>query len=892
MRGNRWVGIVSLADPSAPVPLHVLARENDQRLDRFDLKQHQTMLRRPNAHLIVLPGGGRVWRKEAREVLTRTGHELAVASQWNKSEVCYEVARILVNQDLPEDAWPGWLLRRLLAAFEPASPPPRRKRPSRSTQVPTPARTGYTLPALPQALDAIPVAPQLLSVLSRLGWEPEAGRPSLAWLRLALIHRSYRFDHDAIRDETSPGLFKLLADLGRDWVRVAALDVQLATDPTQDVTEHTTKLATRCRVLPGALAEILSTDASGVYGVGQLSPTPKDTEEIALQICGALVLLDKFVVLERLVQEAWHRSAGGNIADHRRVSPTPPPSRLRHPPTGHTEAVVALRRTFGLPPSADPWITQALCHVTFAHQHRDALARAGQRDNRLLAYQGLAIMGAMRSLHLAVSVINRTRTPAAEQVRFGTASDRSMYMLFDALDLRASVLLGTKQKSRNLTAVKVVTVQALYAVAWREVRDNLLHHLPTATLIWFDEYEAPDDTYTQLVRMCKTSAITITSEEKRTRPDRSPIYKSTITMRRDGQTVQYSGPARHGGKITARAAAASEVLDALLANADAERLGEVDPHPIVSFLLSAHIDAAGHIRGVGQVRAARVLGVEHLLTGDAGRFGAWASACEKTVGSVSDATAAGLYTLYTGALKQLRTPALRALRSRARQSASGVVAALASGSAARVEDLPGWVELVACAAALAASAAPVGTTLTTVLRTWAEEGVPGAAHASVTAAKALPKHSLAPKDATMIQAVGGAWLAAALAARTNPEVSFSDNGSVAVLTIDAPNLDPMTSIPELLDIAVTVSPALSWVAAPGQLSVHVGVSSGKIDELSGIAGAGISAMWAPSADAEKTGRQLAFVMKQLVDAAGAETASRAAIFARMGPDPLTWIADG
>lgn len=940
--GNRWMGIASLTEPPVPPPLHRLA-----------LSQHQAMLRRSDSHLVLLPGGERVLRDAARTYLARMGRGYALAEQWSKSDVCYELWKILQNQDPPEQAWPSWLLRRVLAVADRN----RSGQPTRSGAIAT-TQPHRTLPYPPAALDDVAVPSALLAVLDGSGWQAGRGRFRRAWMTLSAVHTSYLYESETLCDEITPALLGMLATVGTTWTGLAALDLQIQADPSSEVGDQSAKFAGIRTVLPGAIADLLNVAGAGLFGRSQQPPVAKAREAVAMQVCGLLVLLGDFAVLGRIVArayfqirnsgvdtrdwrtalqqilgpntQAWDVRTGGEehqraytaivtdargnagtgqgaskaeasrlaardyltrhcpeaVADQVLTSRTREPKALSRPPAGHQQTVTMVRRVFALPPDAEPWIAQAMLHSSYAYENKPVLLGADQCDNRLLAHRGAFVMEALRAAELTHSVIARTLAPTNEQGRLGNVSDASLRPVFDALGMGKAMLRGAGESRAHMDAVKAGAVQAIHAVAWRFLGCRLLETRPAVTSMWIEESDTALDAYSQLEQLSRILDVALGCTDALDGPQHGAPHRATITLSRANSATCLTGPPA-SAKSSAKTACAAEIIKRLQVGSDAQTITKAAQDPLARFLLEGMLRSSTAVtpRSIERLISLRLLGVTHLLAGDTDRFRQWAAIVERAVGGVDDDAAEAMRTLYIRCLTGARQGEYRALRSGARRAARDVARAITAGRPARLENA--WAELSAYLVVMEALTMPKGGTLSEIVAEWAQ-AVPAAADVAKVADASRHAPALTARDIAMIRAVGHAVIAAPWVEKAAARVSFDEQVGGAALTFGVDGVDVGAAQADVLSLAVTIAPRLTWETDGGLLKIGMPAAAEKNndDDFGVLAGAGLAALSAADADLAAFTADLAAAVTQLTMAADADEAAHAI---SLMPDPVAAV---
>jgi hypothetical protein len=224
--GNRWVGVLALAPPPVPPPLHRMARAR--------------ITSRTTSSPYVDIGGRQVRLDVAMQALSLLGNVLGAHNDMSRQAHCFALVRSMRQPGARVRGWPGWAKTAVLAyAADPeafvaphayelkawglwSGSPPARARPKRRQQVPTAGHTGRaprTVPApnavrhLPEleivdgrqpdllepdgGLDELPVDAGLVAALAQTGWNP-ADELRRRWLTLATMHKSYLYERNGV----------------------------------------------------------------------------------------------------------------------------------------------------------------------------------------------------------------------------------------------------------------------------------------------------------------------------------------------------------------------------------------------------------------------------------------------------------------------------------------------------------------------------------------------------------------------------------------------------------------------------------------------------------------------------------------------------------------------
>ena len=264
--GNRWVGVLALAAPPVPPPLHEMARKKT------------SSLARKRAYVEV--SGRLIPADTAHRALSMLAVALGVHGDMPRVAQSLALARSLRRGQSKWKPWPMWAQNAVLRyADDPLYFTPARATDIRSwtlagcrrrsaslgpKQQPTLSRerksTAQALPVsnvrtqsarrvidivdvrMPEfmdpgrVLDDLPVSLAMVQALENAGWECSnvlRGR----WLRVALMHSSFVYEHSGTFPVNGQAL-KMLGALGSRWCRVFALEEYLERNPLASANEQ------------------------------------------------------------------------------------------------------------------------------------------------------------------------------------------------------------------------------------------------------------------------------------------------------------------------------------------------------------------------------------------------------------------------------------------------------------------------------------------------------------------------------------------------------------------------------------------------------------------------------------------------------------------------------
>ena len=263
--GNRWVGVLALAPPPVPPPLHRIAR------DHIDARS------RGSSYIEVR--GNRISDKIAERALSLFGRTLGTHDDLLRQATCFALARALRHSKTRPETWPDWAQNAVLAyadrplhfesqiwdlrewrlgssrraeaaknkrreATRKAASTPSRNMASRTYARPTrpPLSTDMVDVVSPvlldpgEALDDLPLDPGLEMALTEAGWACNSVLQR-RWLQLAVMHASYLYELQNDIPINSE-LLRMLDSLGSRWCRLYTLESFVSREPLASADEQ------------------------------------------------------------------------------------------------------------------------------------------------------------------------------------------------------------------------------------------------------------------------------------------------------------------------------------------------------------------------------------------------------------------------------------------------------------------------------------------------------------------------------------------------------------------------------------------------------------------------------------------------------------------------------
>ncbi|MFI8451551.1 hypothetical protein [Streptomyces erythrochromogenes] len=505
---------------------------------------------------------------------------------------------------------------------------------------------------------------------------------------------------------------------------------------------------------------------------------------------------------------------------------------------GHAQAVDDLRVAFELTRDADPWLSQALIHRSWAHENPRSTATSRQRSNTLLAHHGSHVAHALMAYDRALEAAGRGLRPTAEEARIGSVANTECRRLGAALRLVPGMLIGAGERKNDMSDPSDGAAQAVLATAWRCLGTRLLVRRPRVLHEWFAGMDYGLDPSTQLARLCDRFGITMAPDFLVRGPDHGQERLCELTFTGPDATARWTGQALRGGKTQAKHQACHEVLELLHEHAEGSR-STWSPHEreLLRFLLRRQLIHAPSLSAKHQQRCVQggELGLDALATGDDAAFRAWATRTTDLVGTLAPETSDGLLRFYIGCLGLVRYGSDSPLRTALRE------AAVECGPSATTHAAQATLRA-------AASTAKAGSALREVLGTWWTE--PGEAR-RVRMQDEAGIHGgmlLGGGEAAALREVLDWTAQAAQSVDRAVAVDLSLDGGRPYLLLGIDGVDLPATSAVLLTLLAEVVPSMQCTAADGELLVHwrpPGAGQGSQQNSNPIGVAGLTALATP-----------------------------------------------
>lgn len=249
--GNRWVGVVALAEPPVPTPLHKIAafRRAIKRLERIRVSPQLEISRRrfcrilqqlAEGHALADNIGRAAYYLSLANAVNREGAAHRQLPNWVLNDVAHHLNREVAR---PHPMAMGvHKSKRIASAGHPEwrkNPALTRSLPPGATRKQEPPRTrefvvidNSDLPCLGdpgQWADGIPLSEGLVKFLAQLGWDARIDTVRSRWLRIACMHASYIYENErALSIGVNSRLLKSFEEVGKRWITLALLDCYVA----------------------------------------------------------------------------------------------------------------------------------------------------------------------------------------------------------------------------------------------------------------------------------------------------------------------------------------------------------------------------------------------------------------------------------------------------------------------------------------------------------------------------------------------------------------------------------------------------------------------------------------------------------------------------------------
>lgn len=302
--GNRWVGVVALAEPPSSTPLHKMAtfRRAMGRRENIDLGDDVTISKRRFC-----------------AALRQLAAYHAAAENFGRATYYFDLAARVNRHGADKGEIAGWVLTDVerqihdsqAGSNRQAAPTRRRSfasgKPTAAIKADTwnpPARNTVVIddtnhPHLPDPgawADAIPMPDSLVDLLSRHGWTATHEPARLRWLRIACMHSSYLYERERILSSgVNARLLKSFEEVGKRWLALTLLDALLADRPPQGRGEQSTALAKLKSEGESTLDKLLLPLGPALLGKGETAVSQKGASRarsaVHLQVLGLVALM-------------------------------------------------------------------------------------------------------------------------------------------------------------------------------------------------------------------------------------------------------------------------------------------------------------------------------------------------------------------------------------------------------------------------------------------------------------------------------------------------------------------------------------------------------------------------------------------------------------------------
>ena len=339
--GNRWVGVLALKPPPVPPPLHEMAR-------------HRIVERSRGSSYIEIRRK-RISVETAERALSLLGRILGAHDDLLRQATCFALARSLRRSKTRPETWPDWAQNAVLTYADrplrfdlqiwdlkewrlgssrraeavkdkphevprkPAGTPIRRTTTPHAKALSTRASLNTDIvdvvsPVLldpGEALDDLPLDRGLELALTEAGW-PCNSVLMRRWLRLAVMHSSYLYEHQndlLINSE----LLRMLDSLGSRWCRLYTLESFISREPRASADEQHRVWAGYSAPMTEYLAEYLHVGQAILLGRGE-ALTSRDPQRrkrtygsVTGQVIGAICLLGGHESVSMLAKSAYQK---------------------------------------------------------------------------------------------------------------------------------------------------------------------------------------------------------------------------------------------------------------------------------------------------------------------------------------------------------------------------------------------------------------------------------------------------------------------------------------------------------------------------------------------------------------------------------------------------------
>jgi len=330
--GNRWVGVVALAEPPIAVPLHKMAllRRAIEQLDRIRISPRLEISKR------------RFCR-----VLQQLGERHALSNNLGRAAYYFHLAQVVDRQGAASGEVANWILSEIVDFIDdrnskqPHTAITNRTRrqtsqsPKRSSiAIPAFTHRSYhpsTAPSVEREIivfdnsnhpklsdpgswaDAIPLNEDLVKFLAAHGWDARDNPVHARWLRIASMHKSYLYERERVLSaQVNANLLNALEEAGKRWLNLALLDCYLTEhQPESAGKQSTTAIALRSSADKVVDHQFMSFDAV-LLGRGEAAESaarPSRSASMGVrQIIGMLALTGGIASVYRIAESAYKQT--------------------------------------------------------------------------------------------------------------------------------------------------------------------------------------------------------------------------------------------------------------------------------------------------------------------------------------------------------------------------------------------------------------------------------------------------------------------------------------------------------------------------------------------------------------------------------------------------------
>ncbi|GAB3549976.1 dsRNA-specific ribonuclease [Actinopolyspora lacussalsi] len=487
-------------------------------------------------------------------------------------------------------------------------------------------------------VDVVPLSGEIIDYLERFGCTIRGDAFKERWLRIASMHRSYHYESGLSRI-FNVNTLKMLAETGKRWIKIAIIDRYIAKNHPRSVGEQNSSFANIRKSVKDRIAESSDLKNGILLGRGETGEPGKISrkilDEVSAQVIGMTVLTSGsdavYSLVDLLYPNKYSKYSKKEINKKTRES-----RNYRFPSSNYIQVIHYVKNKFELPKQAEPLLTRALTHSSWAHENQDTVKAAGQEDNAILAHHGSIVADVLVTHSAAASVLSRTLQPSPEEVVLLTPKEETWRDLFDEMSLSEGLLLGAGQR-RNPEVAYANAMQAILAVAWRNKGPELVFQPPNFLDEWARSRHANQDQFTQLQQTLNLFGVRSGSTFEKSGPDHSQKYAATIELTTENDSSTIPGTFVRGRKSDARQHTALYLLNILdrIKQAEIWDLNK-NQEKTAKFLLREQMYGIRNVKQSDLMRCAMQghLGMRYLLDGDLNGFAEWSKQAEILLGEI------------------------------------------------------------------------------------------------------------------------------------------------------------------------------------------------------------------------------------------------------------------